>query len=411
MDRYFAEELSRLRTDYVDVYLMHHLTDIAMWEKLKKVGVLDWIQEKKESGRIRIPVLTLGAFQHPDLMEETIATGGADLIAMARGTIADAFVPDKALQDRADEIIPCIRCFHCLDYRNARTFGCSVNPSVGRELELAQIQNKNISKQKRCVIVGGGPAGLQAAATAGKEGYEVILLEKEGFLGGKITLSEKMGFKGDLRKLRDHLIYMATASGAKICKNTEGTVETIAELSPDVLLLAVGATDQVPDIPGLSAENVSTISQYFATISQSPTEERILVLGGGLAGCETALCLQTEYHKQVTLVEATGTLAQGEMYLNRDAIVRKLKDHLPVYTKTNLLSYDGKKAQLRDVSGKEFSIEINRVILATGNRPPKDLLSYYGIAKETIVIGDALKPSNVRNAIRTGYDAVLSCIE
>ena len=263
----------------------------------------------KKSGKIHIPILTLGAYQQPKDIEAALAAGKADIVAMARGTIADAALVNKSRKGKEDEIIPCIKCFHCLDYRRAATFGCSVNPTVGREARLPVLVPPK-EETKKVVIIGGGPAGMEAAVTAKQRGHEVILLEKNSVLGGKLNFSRQVPFKRDLCKFMDYLIHMVEKTGVDVRLNTEATVELVESLEPDVVIAAVGAKALVPPIPGVDGANVITAEEAYRKVKAGEDiGQKIAVLGGGDVGCETAVYLAQEAGKTVSLVEMTDTLA------------------------------------------------------------------------------------------------------
>ena len=360
----------------------------------------------KESGEIHIPVLTLGGFQSPELMEETLASGGADLIAMARGTISDAFVPDKALHGKADEIIPCIRCFHCLDYGRNTAFACSVNPTVGREYRLKLLEEPP-TERKKVVIVGGGPAGMEAAIVAAQRRHDVTLLEKAAQLGGKLVFSRQTEFKKDLMKFMDYQIHMVEKLGVQVRLNTEATPELVASMEPDAVLAAVGADPVVPPIPGVDGKNVITAEAcYEMGLRGQEMGQHIAVLGGGLVGCETALYLSMYLGKRVTLIEMTNAIAQEEYSIPRQALVEHMNDYVTYYCGVKCTAITPEGMEVADSYGNHALIEADTVVLAAGMRARSAQAEQFrGLSLFFEPIGDCVVAKNVRGATRSGYDA------
>lgn len=361
----------------------------------------------KKSGKIHIPILTLGAYQQPQDIEAALAAGKADIVAMARGTIADAALVNKSRKGREDEIIPCIKCFHCLDYRRAATFGCSVNPTVGREARLPVLVPPK-EETKRVVIIGGGPAGMEAAITAKQRGHEVILLEKNSVLGGKLNFSRQVPFKRDLCKFMDYLIHMVEKTGVEVRLNTEATVELVESLEPDVVMAAVGAKALVPPIPGVDGANVITAEEAYRKIKAGEDIGRkIAVLGGGDVGCETAVYLAQEAGKEVSLVEMTDTLAAASCAIPRTAITKEIEKCVDAHTGARCTGITKDGITYVDAEG-EHSIQADTVVLSAGMVPQKDHAEAFRmIAGEFFPIGDCVKANNVRTAVRTGYDSAI----
>lgn len=355
----------------------------------------------KEAG-VPQPVLTLGAFQDPELIEKTLAEGGADIVAMARGLIADPQMPNKAFDRKEEEIIPCIKCFHCLDYNRAPTYACSVNPTVGREDQLSYLIPP-VGEKKKVVIVGGGPSGMEAAITAARRGHDVTIYERANRLGGKLVFSEKVSFKYDLKKFMDYQINLVNKLGVTVKLNTEATPELIAAENADVVLAAVGANAIVPPIPGADGKNVLIAEESYEKAGQ--LGQKIVLIGGGEVGCETALYL-AGIGKDVTVVEMLDKLAAETLYLPREPLVENLEKAATCYTNARCTGITDKGITIVDKDGKERFIEADAVVLSAGMRPrSNEAEAFRAVAPRFSAIGDCVIAKNVRTATRYAFDA------
>ena len=229
---------------------------------------------------VKVPVATLGGLNDPAQMEQIIAEGKADVIYMARALLADPFLPRKVMANKDDEIVRCLRCFTCMAERAATsTRRCTVNPLIGRELEGDEIGKAPVPR--KVVVVGGGPGGLKAAETAALRGHQVILMEKEGELGGILKSEQAIPFKYEMYQLSRTFADQCRRAGVEIRLNTEATKEAGEKENPDALIIAAGSQPLVPPIEGIHGDNVVIVNQYY--LEKDKVQDEVVVLGGGLA--------------------------------------------------------------------------------------------------------------------------------
>ena len=351
---------------------------------------------------VSVPVATIGGLSDPDQMEEIIASGKADIVYMGRQLLADPFLPEKVMQNRPEDIVRCLRCFTCMAERAATgTRRCTVNPVIGREDEGMEILPAAV--KKKVLVAGGGPGGLYAAYTAARRGHRVILCEKEGALGGILKSEQALPFKYEMYQLSATYAKFAQEAGVEIRLNTEVTPEYVEQEAPDALIVAVGSEPLVPPIPGLNGDNVVVVNRYY--LEKEKVGDDVVVLGGGLAGCECAIHLGQEGRK-VHLVEMRDALAPDANVRHRPLLLKEIDKYVQVHTGHRALRVTAEGVVCAAPDGQEVLIPGRSVICALGQRSRScdDLLSAAPFVR---VIGDAARVSTITNAVYWGYHAAL----
>ena len=357
---------------------------------------------------VKTPVAVVGGLDEPELMEQVLAEGKADIIAVGRSIIADAQMPGKLRGGRADDVTPCIRCNHCISESfvpyvkySSRLTRCSVNPVAGREYTEKDVCPALIPK--KVLVIGGGPAGMQAAITLVDRGHQVILAEKSGRLGGAIRFAGHVSFKSKLDQLMQVLIRRVERRKITVMLNTGMTPELARSLRPDAIVCAIGADPIVPPVPGVDLEiAVSAVGmhEHMEEIGQN-----VVILGGGLVGCEESILLG-ELGKKVTVLEMKPELCRDAPFLHHEAVLLEM-ERLGITARTGMrctgILPDGVTAEQ---DGKEIKLPADTVIIAAGLAPKLDEAeSFRSCAPEFWKIGDCRQARNVRLAIHEGYDA------
>ena len=386
--------------------LMHHLIQPYYLPHMYNVHYAEMVKKN-----LNLPVTTVGSIMNLDNAEKILSDGYADFIAMARPMLADPEMIRKTAFGKQENIRPCIRCNWCTGPGFAFSVRCSVNPTTGRGIEFPTEEAiARSNKKKKVVIVGGGPAGMQAALTATKREHDVILYEMKDHLGGMLEYACKLPFKKDMRRFLEWLIAQTEKSEATIRYNTEVTADIINQEKPDALIIAVGATPFIPNVPGIDRPNV----QWAGDVDSGKVKagKNVIVVGAGLMGVETALAL-AQQGKKVTVIEMMGpdAILKDSSWYNRNYLRAWLgEEKIQIITniKMEAITDTGIRAIDHNFDWKDYPADT--IVLAMGMESRKDKVNELRRLipeTEVSIIGDCYEPRNLFSAIHDGFNSVV----
>lgn len=353
---------------------------------------------------VSVPVIVVGRVVIPAVAEDIISSGKADLVAIGRASLADPEFAIKAAEDRDEDIVKCLSCNEgCIDALMIKPpITCTQNPALGREVEYASAGTANA---KKVVVAGGGPAGLEAARTAALWGHRVTLYEKRDSLGGQALLAAMPPTKEVWLEVVRCRVKALQRLGVETRLGSELTPEVVRELSPDVVIVATGSAPLLPDIPGTERDNVVTAQDV---LSGAQVGARVVVIGGGLVGCETADYL-AQLGKDVTIVEMLRHTAQDISPAARYFLRRRLRErNVKILTSTPVKAITDVGVVITS-DGEERTLEpVDTVVLATGARSVNDLEAVKELVPEVYVIGDAASPGKMLQAVQQAAEVARS---
>ena len=382
-----------------------HLHDEFMWAPGVTHGGFnaDLVTEIKRA--VSVPVIAVGRFTEPQYAELLVKQGRADLIAFGRQSIADPELPAKARNGQLETLAPCIGCLlGCVPNMFAgKPITCAVNPCVGRECELSPAPEK-----KRVTVVGGGPGGLYAAWACAVRGHQVTLVEKSNELGGNFRIAAYPTGKGQLTEAIRSMIVKCRQAGVDLRCGVEADEMLLRSLAPDAIILATGSTPLILPIPGLS--DCGSVTAPDMLDGKAPMGKHVLVVGGGMVGCEAAEYLAERGH-QVAVIEMKDIIAADVTPENRRYMFENFEENhvlLRPSAKVTQFYADGVDYALAD--GTTGSLRgYDNIVLAMGSRSNTALKeTAEKVAGQVLVIGEAAKaPGNAVLATGDALEAAL----
>ena len=421
------------KVDLLHISAGHHEIDAASMVTHPSMFMPDGVNVHLAAAikkQVKTPVATVGALTDPEMMEEIIASGQADIVQLGRQSLADHELPNKARSGREDDINKCLRCYNCFSYSTlGGVFTCATNPVIGSELEaMSDIPTR---KKKTVLIAGGGIGGMQAALTAAERGHTVILCEKTDRLGGVLRCEKNIPFKQHLEEYLDLQARRVMRAPINVRLNTPVTPELAASFHPDVVIAALGSRPVVPRIPGIDRGNVYGAEDIYN--NPALAGKRVVILGGGLVGLELGVYL-AQNGREVTVVEmlprtcaspddketserfsAFGGMVVGDPLVHGIAIRELLIAHpelkMTIKTSTKALEITDSGLVCAPAGGNAcegtagvVTLPADTIVYSVGQRPlSEEAQALRDTAPEFYALGDCVTPRNIYSATQAAW--------
>ena len=378
---------------------------------------------------LKIPVIATNTIKDPDFAEQLLQEDVCDFVGLGRSQLADPGFMNKAKAGRSDQIRRCIGCLYCRErvLGSGLPIRCSVNARTAREIEFPYLHRTGGGKT--VAVVGGGPAGMEAARVLALRGFRPVLFEKEDALGGTLNIADKPLLKDKITALTASMKAELAALDIDVRTGTCATPDLVRSVDPAGVILACGAEPLIPPVPGLesgmdqgfvvTAEDVicgktglisagSALAESAESASAGPeTGKRVFIIGSGLTGLETAEMLLAKGFR-VSIAEMLPEIGPGIFGAIRNDELTRILPHEPaLYPGHQVLSVESGAVTMKELAtGETVSIPADTVVLAAGIRPRTELVEQFREAfGDLIVIGDARRGGRIATAIRQGFEA------
>lgn len=354
---------------------------------------------------VSVPVIAAARINHPRVAEDILSQNKADFVAMGRALICDPELPTKVSKGQTDDLRICIACNQkCIDRLVGAEPGpvsCVLNVRTSRELEFPM--RKSASK-KNVLIVGAGPAGLEAARVAAIRGHRVELFEKNKEIGGQINLVARVPGREEFKEVIAYYTYQLARSDIKLVLNHVLTAQDVKDIAADVVIFATGANFLFPDLPGVDSAHV--VAAWDVLKGECNLGERVVILGGGSVGLSIADLLRRQ-GKKVSIIEMMNEIASDMESLTRRLFMKELvsDEKVRVWTNTKVVEINDQGITVERGWEKFILKEVDNVVLALGAKSNRDLVDELaGKLRNYYLIGDAKKPRKVTEAIEEGFE-------
>jgi len=364
---------------------------------------LDLAAEIKSA--VNIPVVAIGKINGPELAESAIFRGKADFVGMARALVADPELPQKAASGQVADIRHCNYCLQDCAEKGVPGIGrcCGVNPFAGNEYawKILPAQDK-----KKVLVIGGGPSGIQAAIIASRRGHDVELWE-QGSLGGQARLASIAPFKEDTADILRYLKHVLDNSSVRVRTRSPAKVSDILDQAPDAVIVATGSRPAILSIPGADSDMTTDVRSVYE--NRSVDGQKIVIIGGGDIGCETADWLAGP-EREVAVVEIQPDVLHRMKKIPKQRLLARLsKKDVTILTETRITAIEKNRVLLQKTDGSELELEADRVIFAIDAVPENRLVDdLKGRVNQVMAVGDAELPGSLGAALRSGTAAALN---
>lgn len=382
-----------------------HIKDEYMWAPTAVHAGFsaDLVTEIKRA--VSIPVITVGRYTEPYYAELLLREGRADLVAFGRQSLADPHMPEKAMNDNLEDLVPCIACLQgCVaNMYKGEPICCLVNPFLGHEAK----GYPKAEKSKKVMVIGGGVAGMCAAFVAAERGHDVSLYESTDKLGGNMRLAAYPPGKGDITNMIRSYIVRCEKAGVKIHMNTTVDLEMVKAEKPDAVIVSTGSRTLILPIEGI--ENPAIIHGSDLLDGKRAAGKKVLVVGGGMVGCETAAFLGEQQH-DVTVIEYRDTVGADVIHEHRVFLMEDFKNYgIKEITGAKVCKFFDDGVEYESSDGSRHEVRgFDSVVLSMGFKnynPFAEQLEELG--QEVYVVGDATRARRALDATKEAYAAAM----